>query len=63
MPMLFARFQVVDVERWKARFHENEGNRRAHGLTVRAVYRDATYLRGVVIVYEAEDLERGQEFF
>ena len=63
MPVLFARFQVVDLERWKARFHENEANRREHGLTVRAVYHDATYVRGVVIVYDAADLERGQAFF
>ncbi len=63
MPVLFARFRVVDLERWKAAFHENEANRREHGLTVRAVYHDATYLNGIVILYEAEDLERGQDFF
>lgn len=63
MPMLFARFRVIDVERWKARFHENEANRQEHGLKVRAVYHDATYVNGVVLVYEAEDLERGQDFF
>lgn len=63
MPVLFARFRVVDLERWKAAFHENETNRREHGLTVRAVYHDATYASGIVIVYEAEDLERGQDFF
>jgi hypothetical protein len=63
MPVLFARFRVVDFERWKTAFHENETNRREHGLTVRAVYRDATYANGVVIIYEAENLERGQDFF
>ncbi len=63
MPVLFARFRVVDLERWKAAFHENEMNRREHGLTVRAVYHDATYVNGIVILYEAEDLERGQDFF
>jgi hypothetical protein len=63
MPVLFARFRVVDLERWKAAFHANETNRREHGLTVRAVYHDATYANGVVIVYDAEDLERGQDFF
>ena len=63
MPVLFARFRVVDLERWKAAFHDNEANRREHGLTVRAVYHDATYLNGIVIVYDAEDLERGQDFF
>ena len=63
MPVLFARFRVVDIERWKAAFHENEENRREHGLTVKAVYHDATYANGIVIVYQAEDLERGQDFF
>lgn len=63
MPVLFARFRVVDIERWKDAFHENEENRREHGLTVKAVYHDATYKNGIVIVYQAEDLERGQDFF
>ena len=63
MPVLFARFRVTDLERWKAAFHENEMNRREHGLTVRAVYHDATYANGIVIVYDAEDLEQGQDFF
>jgi len=63
MSVLFARFRVVDLERWKAAFHENETNRREHGLSVRAVYRDATYANGIIIVYEAQDLERGQDFF
>ena len=63
MPVLFARFRVVDIERWKAAFHENEQNRREHGLTVRAVYHDATYANGIVIVYDAESLEQGQDFF
>ena len=63
MPVLFARFQVVDLERWKAAFQQNETNRREHGLTVRAVYHDAFYAKGIVIVYDAEDLERGQAFF
>ena len=63
MPVLFARFRVVDIERWKAAFHENEQNRREHGLTVRAVYHDATYANGIVIVYDAESLELGQDFF
>jgi hypothetical protein len=61
--VLFARFRVVDLERWKVAFHENEANRREHGLTVRGVYHDATYANGIVIVYEAQDLERGQDFF
>ena len=63
MPVLFARFQVVDLERWKAAFQQNETNRREHGLTVREVYHDAFYVRGIVIVYECQDLERGQAFF
>ena len=63
MPVLFARFRVVDIELWKAAFHENEAPRREHRLPVKAVYHDATYKNGIVIVYEAEDLERGQDFF
>jgi len=63
MPVLFARFRVVDLVRWKAAFHDNEANRREHGLTVRAVYHDATYVNGLIIVYDAEDIERGQDFF
>lgn len=63
MPVLFARFRVVDLERWKEAFHENEANRQEYGLTVKTVHLDATYVNGVVIVYEAKDLERGQDFF
>jgi hypothetical protein len=63
MPVLFARFRVIDLERWKAAFHENEANRLQHGLRVRAVYHDATYANGVILVYDAEDLERGHDFF
>ena len=63
MPMLFARYRVDDFEAWKRAFEANEPNRREHGLTVVALYRDATYVGGLIAVYEAEDLDRAHDFY
>ena len=63
MPVLFARYRVGDIEAWKPAFDANEQNRREHGLTAQAVYRDATYADGVIVVYEARDLERAHDFY
>jgi len=63
MPVLFARYRVDDLAAWRPAFEANAENRREHGLTVRAVYRDATYIGGVIVIYEAEDLERAHDFY
>ena len=63
MPMLFARYRVGDIAAWRPAFAANEPSRREHGLTVKAVYRDAMYVDGVIVVYEAEDLERAHDFY
>ena len=63
MPILFARYRVDDIEAWKPIFEANESNRREFGLTVKAIYRDATYINGVIVVYEATDLDRAHDFY
>lgn len=63
MPMLFARYRVADLPAWKAAFEANEENRREHGLSVKAVYLDATYANGVIVVYEAKDVELAHDFY
>ena len=61
--MLFARYRVDDLAAWRQAFESNEPNRREHGLTAIAVYRDATYAGGVIVVYEASDLDRAHDFY
>jgi hypothetical protein len=63
MPKLFARYRVGDLAAWKPAFEGNAANRSEHGLTVDAVYQDAVYANGVIVVYEAEDLERAYDFY
>jgi hypothetical protein len=63
MPVLFARYRVDDLPAWRKAFEANAEARRAHGLTAKAVYRDATYSNGVIVVYEADDLERAHDFY
>lgn len=63
MAVVFARIRVADLDRWKAAFLESDEVRRGFGLTTRSVFRDATYANGVIVVLNAEDLERAQEFF
>jgi hypothetical protein len=63
MPVLFARYRVDDLAAWKTAFEANAANRRDYGLTARAVYRDATYSNGVIVIYDAEDLERAHDFY
>lgn len=63
MPIVFARIRVADVDHWKASFLASEDVRRGFGLTTRAVYRDSTYERGLIVVLEAESLERAEDFF
>jgi hypothetical protein len=63
MPIVFARIRVADVERWKESFRESEGIRGTFGLSTRAVYSDATYERGIIVVLEAESLEQAQDYF
>ena len=63
MPVLFARYRVDDLAAWRKAFDGNAESRRDHGLTVKAVYRDATYINGVIVVYEAEDLDRAHDFY
>lgn len=63
MPIVFARIRVADVERWKESFLASEGIRNGFGLSTRGVYTDATYERGLIVVLDAESLERAQDFF
>jgi hypothetical protein len=63
MPVLFARYRVDDLAAWRKAFDGNAESRRDHGLTVKAVYRDATYINGVIVVYEAADLDRAHDFY
>lgn len=63
MPIVFARIRVADVETWKASFATSEGIRRSFGLSTRAVYRDGTYDRGIIVVLDAESLEKAEDFF
>ena len=63
MPVLFARYRVGAFDAWRPAFEANEPNRREHGLTVRSIYRDATYADGVIVIYEADDLELAHDFY
>lgn len=63
MPMLFARYRVGDIPSWRIAFEGNAEVRRQHGLSVRGIYRDATYANGVIVVYEAENLDRAHDFY
>jgi hypothetical protein len=63
MAVIFARIQVADIGRWHAAFLEADPIRREQGISVRAIYRDATYHNGLIVVLDAEDLDRAQEFY
>lgn len=63
MAVIFARIQVSDLKRWHAAFLEADPIRRQHGVSVRAIYRDAFYDNGLIVVLNAEDLERAQAFY
>lgn len=63
MAIVFARIRVADLDRWKASFLASEEIRRGYGLKTRAVYRDGTYDRGIIVVLDAESLEQAEDFF
>lgn len=63
MPVLFARYRVDDFAAWRAAFEANTENRRAYGLTAKAMYRDSTYANGVIVMYEADSLDRAHDFY
>ena len=63
MPIVFARIRVSDFEVWKTAFLASEDIRRGFGLTTHAVYQDATYERGVIVVLDAESIEKAEDYF
>ncbi len=63
MPVLFARYRVGDIAAWRPIFEANAENRREHGLSVKAIYRDDTYIDGVIVVYDAQDLDLAHDFY
>jgi hypothetical protein len=63
LPIVFARIRVADVDSWKVAFLASEDVRRGFGLTTRAIYRDALYDRGLIVVLDAVTLDAAQDFF
>ncbi len=63
MPFIFGRLRVSDLPRWQDEFIAADPVRREYGLTVHAVYRDAVYHDGLIVVMQAEDLERAHDFY
>lgn len=63
MAVVFARIRVSDIEKWKMAFAEGELSRREAGVTFRAMYRDAGYWNGILLVLDCEDVERAQAYY
>lgn len=63
MPFIFGRLRVSDLARWQDEFIAADAMRREYGLTLHAVYRDAVYHDGLIVVMHAEDLERAHDFY
>jgi hypothetical protein len=61
--VIFARIRVSDIDRWHAAFLEADPIRREQGISVHAIYRDATYHNGLIVMLDVEDLDRAQEFY
>ncbi len=63
MPVVFARIRVGDFDRWKTAFDSHEPYRREQGITLKAIYRDASYWNGILVILEAEDVEKAQTYY
>ena len=62
MPTMIVRHTVADFDTWKPFFDEHKGMRQNAGLSDVGVYRDASAANNVLIVFDAEDLERARKF-
>lgn len=63
MGTIFARIRVRDFGLWRQAFDDAEPTRKAQGISVRAIYQDAIYFDGLIVVLDAVDIEAAQAFY
>ena len=63
MPVLFARIRVADFTAWKADFDLAEPLRREQGIVFRAMYQDAIYANGILLLFDTDDVERAWGYY
>ena len=62
MPRIFVRHTVRDYAAWRLAFDAHEAIRTAAGLHDGRVYRSADAPNDVLVVLEADDLDRARQF-
>ncbi|MCH8911541.1 MAG: cyclase [Chloroflexi bacterium] len=58
----FVRHTVADYDKWKAAYDDHEPTRKEYGLKELGVHRGAENPNDITIVFEAESIERANEF-
>jgi hypothetical protein len=59
---MIARASVRDFSEWKTGYDAHEPSRTAAGLTEKHLLQDADDPNTVMLIFEAEDLKRAEEF-
>ncbi|MFN2390703.1 MAG: cyclase [Pyrinomonadaceae bacterium] len=59
---MIARARVQDYSEWKTGYDAHEPSRAAAGLTEKHLLQDANDPNTVMLIFEAEDLKRAEEF-
>jgi hypothetical protein len=62
MPHVLVRSKVQDFAKWKVKYDEHLGARKAAGLTERNVFRNADDPNEVILLFETSDLGKARAF-
>lgn len=63
MPYILVRNELKDYDKWKRSFHGYADKRKANGSKGALILLDTDEPNVVMILFESDDLERGQKYF